>query len=55
MQVFFIGLKDGTTKEIFADAIKQGTAEYHCNRVKSKAGSSVLVESGSFMQLMQVT
>jgi mannose-6-phosphate isomerase len=42
----FIGLKDGTTKEIFADAIKQGTAEYYCNRVKSKTGSSVLVESG---------
>ena len=42
----FLGLKGGTTKEIFAEAIEKGTAEAHCNRISSEAGSSVLVESG---------
>ena len=42
----FIGLKKGTTKDLFTQALKNGSAESHCHRVNSHAGQSILVESG---------
>jgi len=42
----FLGLKNGTTKQDFIQAIENDELELVCNRLNSRAGNSVLVESG---------
>ena len=42
----FAGLRKGTTRAEFEKAIKTGTAQEHCHRLKSETGMSLLVESG---------
>ena len=42
----FLGLKNGTTKQDFLHALENEELELVCNRLNSRAGSSVLVESG---------
>jgi len=42
----FLGLKDGKTKSDFLNALKHENLESVCNRLNSRAGNSVLVESG---------
>jgi mannose-6-phosphate isomerase len=42
----FVGLKKGVTREAFAEALAQGTAETLVSRVPVAAGDSVLVQSG---------
>jgi mannose-6-phosphate isomerase len=42
----YIGLKDKITRSTFKKAITDNSVESLCHRVKSKAGDSILVESG---------
>jgi mannose-6-phosphate isomerase len=42
----FLGLKKGTTKDTFLNALKMGTLESLCHRFQSRTGDSILVESG---------
>ena len=42
----FVGLKRGTSKELFLHALKMGTLESLCHRIESRTGDSILVESG---------
>jgi mannose-6-phosphate isomerase len=42
----FLGLKNGTTKQDFLHALKNEDLELVCHRLNSRAGNSVLVESG---------
>ncbi len=42
----FAGLKRGTTKEDFVNAINNQSLEQHCHKVSSEAGDSLLVQSG---------
>ena len=42
----FLGLKNGKTKQDFLQALKSEELEHVCHRLNSRAGSSVLVESG---------
>ncbi|MEK9772881.1 MAG: type I phosphomannose isomerase catalytic subunit [Opitutae bacterium] len=42
----FVGLKKGTSKEAFLQALEQERLETVCYRTKSNAGDSILVESG---------
>lgn len=43
----FIGLKQGTSKESFIQALEEDRIESVCQRIKSQTGDSILVESGS--------
>jgi mannose-6-phosphate isomerase len=42
----FLGLKNGTTKRDFLQALNNEDLELVCHRLNSRAGNSVLVESG---------